>query len=88
MDKKISKKVRPILLTYTNGIFHPREYAFLDCDHYNSIQLVEQKKYTIKEETIVNIEVIKNLLKRVSLIQEPNVPFPQADYFSRIINLC
>ena len=86
--QKISKKVRPILLTYTNVIFHLREYAFLDCDHYNSIQLVDQKKYTIKEENIINVEVIENLLKRVLLIQEPNVPFPQADYFPRIINLC
>ncbi len=86
--KKISKKVRPVFLTYTNGIFHLREYSFFDSRHYNSIQLVNQKKYTIQEENIINIEVIQKSLKKVLLRQEPNVPFPQADYFPRIINLC
>lgn len=86
--KKISKKVRPVFLTYTNGVFHLREYSFLDSRHYNSIQLVNQKKYTIQEEKIINIEVIQKSLKKVLLRQEPNVPFPQADYFPRIINLC
>ncbi len=86
--KKISKKVRPIFLAYTNGLFYLREYTFPDDSYYNSIQLVRQKKYEIQEENIINIEVIQNSLNSVVQTKELSVPFPQADYFPRIINLC
>ncbi|MCY7369190.1 MAG: hypothetical protein LH474_13690 [Chamaesiphon sp.] len=86
--QKINKKVRPVFLTYTNGIFHLREYAFLDDDYYNSIQLVNQERYAIKEEDAINIEVIQKSLNKVLRRQELNIPFPQADSFERIINLC
>lgn len=33
---KITKRVRPIFLTYSNGIFHLREYEFTDPYLYNS----------------------------------------------------
>lgn len=85
---KIGKKVRPVFLTYTNGIFHLREYAFTDDEHYNSIQLIKQQKYAIGEDARINIEVIQNILHKVLLAQEPEVPFPQADCLERTINLC
>lgn len=85
--KKITKRVRPIFLTYTNGIFHLREYTFDDINYYNSLRLLRQKRYAIREEAI-NAETIQNLLKRVRTISEPNIPFPQADSFERVINLC
>src|SRR5690606_27555394 len=37
-ESKISKKVRPLFLTYSNGIFHFKEYVFEDLAHYNSIK--------------------------------------------------
>jgi hypothetical protein len=86
--QKVTKKVRSVFLTYTNGVFHLREYAFSDGDYYNSIQLVKQKRYEIQEESIINIEVIQKSLNRALLVKEPTVAFPQADFFPRIINLC
>jgi hypothetical protein len=86
--QKISKKVRPVFLTYTNGIFNLREYIFTDNEYYNSIKLIRHQKYAIQEENTINIEVIQNILNKVCLIQEPEIPFPQADSFERIINLC
>lgn len=88
---KIEKKVRPIFLTYTNGIFHLREYRFSDPLKYNSIVLVREKKYRLKDssEQVLNIEMIQNLLRNVPIVEEPTaVPFPQADSFERIINFC
>jgi len=35
-SSKIQKQVRPIFLTYTNGVFHLREYIFTNPNHYNS----------------------------------------------------
>jgi hypothetical protein len=83
---KISKKVRPMFLTYTNGIFHLREYTFDQIDYYNSIRLIKQKKYTIQDP--INIETIQQIIETVKIQQEMEVPFPQADSFERVINLC
>lgn len=84
---KITKRVRPIFLTYSNGIFHLREYEFTNPYLYNSIRLLQHKKYAIQEGTI-NIESINEILNSIKVEQEPEVPFPQADSFERVINLC
>lgn len=84
---KIHKQVRPIFLTYTNGIFHLREYAFTNIDHYNSLVLVKHKKYAVQDGAF-NIETIQEILDRTKTIKEPEIPFPQADSFERVINLC
>jgi hypothetical protein len=86
-SNKITKKVRPIFLTYTNGTFHLREYAFTNLDHYNSIVLVKQRKYNIQEGSF-NIEVLSQILDTTKRIKDPQIPFPQADNFERVINLC
>ncbi len=84
---KIKKAVKPIFLTYTNGIFHLREYAIQDVSHYNSLKLVNQQKYTIQEEAL-NIQVIQKINNSAVLMPEPAIPFPQANSFERVINLC
>lgn len=86
-SNKISKKVRPVFLTYTNGVFHFREYLFEDPNHYNSLKLINQKKYSIREGAI-NLEIIQGIATNIATIEEPQVPFPQADSFERVINLC
>lgn len=47
-QNKLSKPVRPIFLTYTNGIFDLREYKFNAIDNYNSLELIAHQKYTIQ----------------------------------------
>ena len=87
-ESKVSKKVRPVFLTYSNGEFHLREYAFNTLDNYNSIHLVRHKKYVVQRESF-NIEKLQKLLINIKILPEPSdVPFPQADDFNRIINLC
>jgi len=89
-SNKIGKKVRPIFLTFTNGIYHLREYIFQDPNHYNSLILVKENKYTIsdEEDEVINNEVIQKILEKIKVIPELNIPFPQADSFERVINLC
>ena len=86
-ENKIAKKVRPIFLTYSNGVFHFREYVFEDPTHYNSLKLLREKKYAIRDGEI-NLERILKTLNQVKIVQEPTLPFPQADSFERVINLC
>lgn len=84
---KISKQIRPIFLTYSNGIFHLREYKFENYSCYNSIRLVKHKKYTV-ENIEINIDTIQKIMSSVNIVTEPQTPFPQADSFERVINLC
>ncbi len=86
-EKNITKNVRPIFLTYTNGIFHFREYSFKDPGHYNSLELIREKKYMIREGAI-NTELIIKVLNETSIIEEPEIAFPQANSFDRVINIC
>lgn len=83
----INKRVKPIFLTYTNGIFHFREYHFENPFHYNSLKLLQEKKYVIRE-GVINLEIIQRILNTTPIIGEPKVPFPQANSFERVINLC
>ena len=88
---RIHKTIRPIFLVYTNGIFHFREYRFCDPTDYNSIVLVKEKKYRLKDrsEQTLNMEALQQILHTIPIVEEPaKVPFPQADSFERIINLC
>ncbi|MEG1611106.1 MAG: transcriptional regulator [Alistipes sp.] len=88
---KVIKSVRTLFLTYTNGIFYLREYKFEDANFYNSLRLVKEKKYRIKDTAsiVVNLQTIEELVAKTAIIDEPTtVPFPQADSFARVINLC
>ena len=84
---KINKKVRPVFLTYTNGVFHLREYEFASINHYNSLVLVKHKKYVIQE-GVFNLEILAEIIDKVSIVKDPEIPFPQADSFERVVNLC
>jgi hypothetical protein len=86
-SSKIQKKVRPIFLTYSNGIFNLREYKFTDVNNYNSLKLVKQKKYVLHEGTF-NLQDLSKIIDISKTSKEPEIPFPQADSFERIINLC
>lgn len=87
---KVNKKVIPILMTYSNNLFDFFVYNFQNPSDYNSIELVERFTYQISpvEETI-NTEDVKELFKKIKIQQESKdqIPFPQADLFSRIVDL-
>lgn len=87
-NDRITKRVRPIFLTCSNGIFHLREYEFTDVELYNSIQLVRYRRYAFYEKRAINTETIQKILDGAIIANEPEAPFPQADNFDRVINLC
>lgn len=87
-QNRVTKPVKPIFLVHSNGIYHLYEYRFRNPNEYSSIELVKQKNYSI-EDTEITIDDILSVLDSVKLESEPKyVPFPQADSFERIINLC
>jgi hypothetical protein len=84
---KTDKQVIPIFLSYSNDIFSFYIYKFKDDNNYNSIELVEQKRYQIGSNDI-ELKDITDMLERVKIIPEPErVPFPQANVFARVVDL-
>ena len=85
---RITKPVRPIFFVYSNNVFSLYEYAFSDINTYSSIALIQHKNYSV-EDTEITSQDIQSILHRVRIVDEPSgIPFPQADTFERVINLC
>lgn len=84
-SERVTKKVKPVFLIFSNGMFNLYQYDFEDPHNYNSLKLVKQKNYIIATE--ICLADIENLVRSVPLVQEPEIPFPQADRMSRIVNL-
>jgi DNA-binding transcriptional ArsR family regulator len=83
----VSKRVKPIFMVYSNGIFYLYEYAFEDINCYNSLVLVRQQNYSIETVQITLNDILK-ILSKTEFVQEPEIAFPQADSFIRVVNLC
>jgi hypothetical protein len=83
---KISKPVIPLLMVYSNDIFHFFRYEFFDFSNYNSLKLISYKSYTFADEVITLNEII-DLWRSIKSPKEPKITFPQADSFARIIDL-
>lgn len=86
-QKMAEKPVRPVFLIYSNSIFYLYEYRFNDLQHYNSLELVKHKRYCL-EDTHISKEDVQKILKKIRFNKEPNIQFPQANSFERVINIC
>lgn len=86
-DGKVTKKIRPVFMVYSNGIFSLYEYEFQEPNNYNSLILVKQKNYTLVQDEIT-LKDVKEILYNIKIIEEPRIPFPQANSMKRLINLC
>lgn len=85
--EKVSKKVIPVLMTYSNDVFSFFIYKFEELLNYNSLTFVEQKNYIIDSEKIQLDDVFK-VFSTVNIADENSqIPFPQADNFERVIDL-
>lgn len=84
---RMTKRVRPIFFVYSNGIFSFYEYAFQDPASYNSLVLVKHKNYSIEDTAIARSD-LRDVAARTRVVPEPDIAFPQANRFERVINLC
>ncbi len=83
---KVSKKVLPVFMTYSNDVFSFFVYDFENANDYNSLILREQRHYAISDDTITLAE-IHDLHETTTALREPEIPFPQADSFERVVDL-
>lgn len=83
---KIVKEVIPVFFTYENGVYTFFIYKFSDLYNYNSLELIDVKRYIVSNAISENIK--KNIFKNINLIDElsqKDIPLPQADSFSKVI---
>lgn len=83
---KIVKEVIPVFFTYENGVYTFFIYKFSDLYDYNSLELIDVKRYIVSNAISENIK--KNIFKNINLIDElsqKDIPLPQADSFSKVI---
>lgn len=82
---RITKPVKTVFFVYSNGIFNLYQYSFEDPLLYNSAKLVKFKRYSIA--SVIRLSEIEKLLSNTGIIEEKEIPFPQANSMPRIINL-
>lgn len=86
-SNRVTKKVKPVFLVYSNGIFSLYEYEFQNPDSYHSLVLIKHQNYSI-EDTLITLSDLQEIAFRAQTVPEPNISFPQANRFERVINLC
>ncbi|MDE7394928.1 MAG: transcriptional regulator, partial [Clostridiales bacterium] len=84
-DSRVTKPIKTVFLTFSNGTFYLYQYEFEDMYHYNSLHLVKQKNYTISQE--ISLLDVEELIKTTLIEPEVDIAFPQANSMLRIINL-
>src|SRR5690625_1184053 len=90
IDKLPLKTVKPIFFTYTQSIFSFHEFVFNEPDVYSSIKKVKQKNYILDIFDDIEFNEIMDIYNNTTAEVEPLnefAPFPQADYFGRVMNL-
>lgn len=84
----LSKPVRTVFLTYSGGVFDLAEYSFGNPLDYNSALLVRRERHALAAGTMSR-EDLRRMLETSRAEPEPaGIPFPQADSFARVANLC
>lgn len=74
-------------MTFSNDVFSFFLYDFTDRNDFDSLQLIEQRNFTLVGDPVTNKDV-QEVLDSVSILPEPaDIPFPQADSFERVIDL-
>ncbi len=86
---RTGKRIIPIFLSYSHAdsVFSFHVFRFSEPQLYNSIELIEQRKFRIVPSDIGEDD-LDSALARVRVGPEPEgIPFPQADSFARVIDL-
>ncbi|PYS20550.1 MAG: hypothetical protein DMF72_20800 [Acidobacteria bacterium] len=85
--EKTQKEIIPVFLSYSNDVFSFYVFRFGNHLQYNSIELIERRKFQIGQMDI-ELQDVMTVLDRVRVLPEPGgIPFPQADSFNRIVDL-
>lgn len=83
---RTDKPVIPVFLVRSGDLLHLFRYAFPDEGDLSSLSLVSHTAYTFADESIT-VAHVRQLWQSTRPAPEPDLPFPQADTFPRLIDL-
>jgi hypothetical protein len=91
-NQRVRKPIRPVFLTFANGVFDLTEYRFTDPNNFSSSEIVSHSRFMLgaglpKEEEIVQAAKSAKIQPTQRVQPPKDIPFPQADDFERIIDL-
>lgn len=82
------KKIIPIFFTFADDIFSFHIYKFDNLYEYTSIKKIDQINFILNDSLDLNLEEVKAISKNsVMELETTNIPFPQANNFSRILDI-
>lgn len=88
LSKSTTKEIMPVFFTYADDIFSFHIYKFDDPMNYSSIKKIDQINFILNNSLNLNLDEVKRISHNVKEVEEPpKVPFPQADNFTRILDM-
>lgn len=81
----VTKKILPVFFVYSNRVYSLYEFSFPDPENYQQIKLQRQVHYTLEESA--PIPSLATVLEGRRKASPENVPFPQADDLSKVIDV-
>lgn len=85
-SSRVMKNIIPVFFVYDNGVYNLFIYEFENLYNYNSLKLIDIKRYMLSNESS---DIIKRkLFEKIKLndeLPQSEVPLPQADSFSKVI---
>lgn len=86
-SRMISKRVVPVFLTYSNEVFTFSVFEFAEIGDFNSLRLVNRRRYQIVPNEIEIADIRRALAETQAQPEPTGIPFPQADRFERVIDM-
>ncbi|MHC5268423.1 type II restriction enzyme [Enterococcus sp. LJL98] len=83
-----TKEILPVFLTYADDIFSFHIFKFNCLDEYNSIEKIKQVNFIINKSLNLNIKEVKSISYNSAMLENTkNIPFPQANSMTRILDV-
>ncbi len=83
--ENISKEVIPIFINYANNTISISQYTFDNFNVYSSISPIKCERFSFDENPL-KFDLLQILQSTKKELQEPNIPFPQADDITKVID--
>lgn len=85
---KLEKEVVPIFFTYDSGVYTLFKYSFSDKLNYSSIVLDKKESYIVEYSgSKERIDAMISSIGTATGVEQEGIPFPQADSFTRVIDM-
>ena len=84
-SQKSNKRVRPVLLMYSNGKYFIAEFTV--GGNYGQIEMISVRGFTVNDSKVAVINLGELFVAAPEGVEPPSTPFPQANDLDRVVDL-